>query len=117
VPAHYHASLGAVTAAFMAAAYLVAGPAGAADGWRAPRWQIALYGVGQVIFALGFAIGGAHGLGRKEYAAEQHVRSVGEYAGLIVMGLGGLVAVAGGVWFLVLIVRQMARWRRGPVAS
>ncbi len=114
VPAHYHASLGAVTAAFMAAAYLVVGPSGGRGGWRSPRWQLALYGVGQAVFALGFAIGGMHGLGRKEYAAEQHVRSAGEYAGLIVMGLGGLVAVAGGVWFLVLIVRGMARWLRDP---
>lgn len=114
VPAHYHAALGAVTAALMAAAHLVVGrPAGPA-AWRSPRWQLALYGVGQVIFAVGFAIGGAHGLGRKEYAAEQHVRSAGEYAGLIIMGLGGLVAVAGGVWFLVLIVRRMATWWRVP---
>lgn len=115
VPAHYHAALGAVTGAFMVAAYLVTrGPRDAAS-WRAPRRQVALYGVGQAVFALGFAIAGAHGLGRKEYAAEQHVRTLGEYVGLVVMGLGGLVAVAGGVWFLVLIVRRMLRsWRAQP---
>ncbi|BET66814.1 hypothetical protein ASA1KI_17320 [Opitutales bacterium ASA1] len=117
VPAHYHASLGAVTAAFMAVAYLVAGPGPAAKAWLGPRLQLVLYGAGQFVFALGFAIGGVHGLGRKEYATEQHVRSFGEHAGLIVMGVGGLVAVAGGVWFLVLVVRGMVRWRRGPVAS
>ncbi|MBE2216152.1 MAG: hypothetical protein IAE82_19920 [Opitutaceae bacterium] len=114
VPAHYHASLGAVTATLMAAAHLVVGRPAGRSGWRAPRWQLAVYGVGQVIFALGFALGGAHGLGRKEYAAEQHVRSLGEYAGLLIMGLGGLVAVVGGVWFLVLMVRGMARWLRRP---
>src|SRR5690606_18829571 len=104
VPAHYHASLGAVTVAFMTAAYFVCDivrrgrGAGVLSGgtWRAGRWQLALFGVGQTVFALGFAIGGVYGLGRKAYAAEQHVRSAGELTGLIVMGLGGLVAVAGG---------------------
>ena len=119
VPAHYHAALGAVTGALMIAAYLAASDPRVSDAlaWRAPRRQVVLYGVGQAVFALGFAIAGAHGLGRKEYADEQHVRTFGEYAGLIVMGLGGLVAVAGGVWFLVLIVRRMARaWSTAPAS-
>jgi hypothetical protein len=30
------------------------------------------------------------------------------------MGLGGLVAVVGGVFFLVLMVRCMAAWRAQP---
>ena len=120
VPAHYHASLGAVTVAFMTAAYFVCdavrrGNSGAAlsEGvWRAAKRQLALFGVGQTVFALGFAIGGAYGLGRKAYASEQHVRSAGEVCGLIVMGLGGLVAVAGGLWFLFLVLREMrGRWR------
>jgi hypothetical protein len=78
--------------------------------WCAARRQLALFGVGQAIFALGFAIGGAYGLGRKAYAAEQHVRSAGEVCGLLVMGVGGLVAVAGGLWFLFLVLREMRGW-------
>ena len=61
--------------------------------------------------ALGFALGGAYGLGRKTYVSEQHVRSLGEYFGLGVMGLGGLVATAGGLWFLFLMVREIRTWR------
>jgi len=114
VPAHYHASLGAVTVAFMTAAYFMCDALrpGAITPrlWRAARWQLAVFGVGQSIFALGFAIGGAYGLGRKAYAAEQHVRSAGEVCGLLVMGAGGLVAVAGGLWFLFMILREMRRW-------
>ena len=118
VPAHYHGSLGAVTAAFMTAAFLVcdiirrkAGRAPLADGvWQPARRQLALFGVGQSVFALGFAIGGAYGLGRKAYAAEQHVRSAGEVTGLIVMGLGGLAAAAAGLWFLFLVLREMRGW-------
>lgn len=122
VPAHYHASLGAVTVAFMSAAYFLCAAArrdsvslsGSERVWRAARRQLALFGVGQAIFALGFAIGGAYGLGRKAYAAEQHVRSAGEVCGLIVMGLGGLVAVAGGLWFLFLVLREMRGWWTAP---
>lgn len=124
VPAHYHASLGAVTLAFMTAAYLVcaalrpaAAPVGAAF-LRAGRRQLALFGVGQTVFALGFALGGIYGLGRKTYAGEQHVRGAGEIAGLIVMGTGGLVAVAGGLWFLFLVLREVRHWwTRGPAAA
>jgi len=124
VPAHYHASLGAVTVAFMTAAYFVCHhlrqtsgqPALGDRGWRSARRQLAVFGVGQSVFALGFAIGGAYGLGRKAYAAEQHVRSAGELTGLVVMGLGGLVAVAGGLWFLALVLRELRGWWRAPVA-
>lgn len=109
VPAHYHASLGGVTAAFMAAGYLIAAstrPAGLdAARWRAAGRQMLCFGVGQAVFALGFAFAGAHGAGRKAYASEQHVRSLGEQIGLGVMGLGGLVAAIGGIWFLVMMWR------------
>ena len=123
VPAHYHASLGGVTVALMTAAYLVAeavsGNRGVRPGlWRSAGRQLALFGSGQAVFVLGFAIGGAYGLGRKAYAAEQHVRSTGEYTGLIVMGIGGLVAVAGGLWFLFLLLREIRGWwPRGPRPS
>jgi hypothetical protein len=118
VPAHYHASLGAVTVAFMGAAYLVCAGVRRGRGraqpperwWRAARRQLALFGVGQTVFALGFALGGAYGLGRKAYAAEQQVRSAGEVGGLVVMGAGGLVAVAAGLWFLFLVLRELRGW-------
>ncbi len=123
VPAHYHAALGAVTVAFMTAAYLVCGAARppASAGPAFPRVsaqrQLIVFGIGQTVFALGFAIGGAYGLGRKAYAAEQHVRTTGELVGLSVMGIGGLVAAAAGIWFLSLVLREMRGWwRPAPLA-
>jgi cytochrome c oxidase subunit 1 len=118
IPAHYHASIGAVTVAFMTVAYLLLKPLGfALPGTRLARlipWQLCLFGFGQVIFAVGFALGGMHGLGRKAYATEQHIRSTGELVGLGVMGFGGLIAVAGGLLFLLLMVRARPSRRSAP---
>ncbi len=119
IPAHYHASLGGVTTAFMAAAYLMVAPL-RTDLRRfgaSARRQLACFGAGQSVFALGFAIGGVFGLARKAYAGEQQVRSLGEQTGLVVMGLGGLLAAAAGVWFLVLVVRPLCSRRRSSTGS
>ncbi len=114
VPGHYHCAIGAVTLALMAAAYdfsREASPRAAGASDRLIRWQLALFGGGQAVFGLGFALAGAFGLARKQYGAEQHVRSLGEYVGLGVMGLGGLVAVIGGLLFLAIMLRGLATWR------
>lgn len=120
IPAHYHAALGGVTVAFMAGAFLFAADAARRDGrgglcaafWGRARLQMFLFGGGQALFAVGFGIGGLYGLGRKEYGADQVVRGAGELAGLGLMGTGGLLAAAGGVLFLVLILREVFRWWR-----
>ena len=113
IPAHYHASIGAVTVAFMAVTYPLLGIAGK----RRYAWQPVIYGLGQFTFAVGFAFAGAHGTARKVYGAEQAGRSLGETVGLVVMGLGGLVAVAGGLMYLSFACRALhARWTsRNPV--
>ena len=107
IPAHYHASTGAVTIAFMATLYLVtegrASASGAALLRRFAPWQLLLFGGGQLLFALGFAVGGAHGMGRKEYGSEQVMYTTGEYVGVAMMGVGGIIAVIGGVSFLVIM--------------
>ncbi len=104
IPAHYHASIGGVTAAFMTVTY----PLLRAFGFAIPTrrlqrlaaWQPATYGVGQLIFASGFALAGIYGMSRKAYGAEQAGRGLGESIGLGVMGIGGLIAVVGGLLFL-----------------
>ena len=114
VPAHYHASIGGVTAAFMTLTYLLMGAFGFSIPTprlrRAAAWQPVVFGVGQMIFAGGFALAGAYGMTRKAYGAEQAARGAVESAGLAVMGIGGLLAVVGGVLFLGVVV---AIWRRG----
>jgi hypothetical protein len=112
VPAHYHASIGAVTAAFMAVSYQLfpifrlgsPGP----KALRLTRIQPLAFGLGQFVFAVGFGIAGAHGLARKTYGAEQ-IAGSGRTVGLVVMGIGGLVAVAAGLTFLAIAI---SAWRR-----
>ena len=117
IPAHYHASLGGITAALMAVAYLMFKSFGSSElekddsaKSRSGKRQLALYGIGQTIFVLGFAIGGVYGLGRKTYASEQVTRGFGEILGLSVMGIGGLVAAVAGIWFLVAAIRGLRAW-------
>lgn len=116
VPAHYHASIGAVTAAFMAFTWPLLERLGVSVGGgrlaRATAWQPVMFGVGQTVFAFGFALAGAHGMGRKLYGHEQQIRTWVETTGLAVMGLGGLVAIAAGLLFIGIV---MNAWLRATV--
>ncbi|MCP5068677.1 MAG: hypothetical protein GY946_19115 [bacterium] len=114
VPAHYHASIGGITAAFMTFCYLVLDGLGLGVDTprikRAASLQPVVYGIGQMVFAAGFAMAGAYGMSRKAYGAEQATRGLAESIGLGVMGFGGLIAVLGGVLFLVVVAIV---WGRG----
>jgi hypothetical protein len=117
VPAHYHAATGGVTVAFMATALVLVDALGAPLTLRLKRmaaWQPVLYGCGQFTFAIGFAVAGAHGMARKAYGAEQHVRTAGEYVGLVAMGVGGAIAVIAGALFLGIAI---AAWRKRLTAE
>ena len=107
IPAHYHASLGAITVAVMALTYAflkIPGWVPDKSWWkRCACWQPVVFGVGQVVFAAGFAISGWFGVDRKSYGSEQVIDSAGAFVGLATMGIGGLMAVAGGAGFIVLI--------------
>lgn len=113
IPAHYHASIGAVTAAFMAMTYRML-PAYSSQRQpvvpiRWERWQPVIFGAGQMVFAIGFALAGVHGAARKSYGVEQAARTGMETFGLTVMGIGGMVAVAGGLIFLWIVVAALRR--------
>jgi hypothetical protein len=112
IPAHYHAAIGAVTVAFMTIALMLLEPLGfplpSARWKKAARFQPALFGIGQVVFAVGFAVAGAHGMARKAYGSEQQIRGLADWLGLATMGIGGLIAIAGGLLFLALISAAVA---------
>lgn len=118
IPAHYHASIGAVTAAFMGTAWALRAPFGlrleSARVRALAAVQPAIFAVGQAVFALGFGLAGAAGMGRKIYGAEQHVRSATEWTGLALVGVGGLVAVLGGLVFIGIFIHSLRASRAAP---
>src|SRR5690606_12884460 len=79
-------------------------------GWRAPRGRAAvlqpwLYGIGQLLHIAGLVWSGGYGVQRKVAGSEQVLRSAGEIAGMGVMGAGGLLAIVGGLLFVVVVLR------------
>lgn len=71
-----------------------------------------------LVFAAGFALAGAHGMGRKIYGAEQAARGTAETLGLGMMGVGGFAAIAGGIMFLgVAGAAWISRIRVGPASE
>jgi len=110
VPAHYHGSIVGVTLAFMALVYCLLPALGyAAPVSRAAAWQPWLYGGGQLAHVLGLFWSGGYGIPRKVAGAAQVLRTPEETLAMALMGAGGLVAVAGGMLFLVIVLRAVAR--------
>jgi len=110
VPAHYHGSIVGVTLALMGLAYALAPRLGL--GRPAPRLatlQPLLYGGGQLLHVLGLVWSGGYGVQRKVAGSAQVLRTTQEVIGMGVMGIGGLIAVIGGVLFVVVIARSMLR--------
>jgi cytochrome c oxidase subunit I len=113
IPAHYHGCIVGVTLALMGVVYHLLPQL----GWRAPAGRLAvlqpwLYGLGQLLHIAGLVWSGGYGVQRKVAGAEQVLRSSGEIAGMGLMGLGGLLAIAGGLLFVVVVAGAMRRARR-----
>lgn len=101
IPAHYHCVIGAVTIAFMGLFYEIL-PAFNKTLWssRLAAVQPYLYSLGIVLFAVGLFIAGSHGVARKTYGGEQNLNSTAKFIGMSIMGIGGLVAISGGIAFV-----------------
>jgi len=108
IPAHYHGSIVGVTLALMGVVYFLLPRLGyAAPVSRLARVQPVFYAVGQALHILGLVWSGGYGVQRKVAGAEQVLRSTSEIAGMGVMGLGGLIAIIGGLLFVVVVIRAM----------
>jgi len=104
IPAHYHGSIVGVTLALMGIGYALLEPLGfARPPLRLATWQPLLYGGGQLLHIIGLVWSGGYGVQRKVAGSEQVLRTTGEMLGMGLMGLGGLVAIIGGLLFIVAI--------------
>jgi len=108
IPAHYHGCIVGVTLAMMGLVYHLLPRL----GYATPRGPMAvsqpyLYGLGQLMHIVGLVWSGGYGVQRKVAGADQVLRSAGEVFGMGLMGLGGVVAIAGGLLFVVVVWRSM----------
>ncbi len=110
IPAHYHGSIVGITLALMGLTYALLPRLGFTR--KLPRiatWQPVLYGVGQFLHIAGLVWSGGYGVQRKVAGAEQVLRTPSEVAGMALMGIGGLIAVIGGLVFAIVVLRTLRR--------
>lgn len=115
IPAHYHGCIVGVTLALMGLGYHLLPRLGYAQPVsRLATWQPYLYGIGQLLHIVGLVWSGGYGVQRKVAGSEQVLRSTQEIVGMGIMGLGGLIAIIGGILFLVVMLRAMLHSKSGP---
>jgi hypothetical protein len=107
VPAHYHGCIVGVTLALMGLTYLLLPRLGWGRPSRLANVQPYVYGLGQLLHIAGLVWSGGHGVQRKVAGAEQTLRTASETFGMGLMGAGGLIAVVGGILFVVVVARSM----------
>jgi len=113
IPAHYHGSTVGVTLAFMGLGYVLLPQLGFGEvKGRMARWQPYVYGGGQLIHVVGLAWSGGYGVQRKVAGAEQALTTLPQKLGMGMMGLGGLIAVIGGIMFVLVCLKVMVPRRR-----
>jgi heme/copper-type cytochrome/quinol oxidase subunit 1 len=113
IPAHYHGCIVGVTLALMGVTYHLLPRLGFAQpGQRLATLQPYIYGGGQMLHIVGLVWSGGYGVQRKVAGAEQVLHSNQEVAGMALMGLGGLIAIVGGLLFVVIVIAASARRAR-----
>lgn len=99
IPAHYHATIGAVTMAYMFMSYRLLNQRPLEEKLFARcLWT---YGVGQSLFASGMFVLGSFGIARKTYGSELQLEGISQHLGFGLMAVGGLGALTGGFLFAV----------------
>ncbi len=110
ITAHYHGTGGAISLAFMGLALHLL----PLLGYREPDLKLAtlmpyIYGAGQLLHIIGLLWSGGYGVQRKVAGAAQGLHGFAQTAGMGLMGLGGLIAVVGGIMFLLVVYKAMRR--------
>lgn len=112
IPAHYHGSIVGVTLALMGYAYVLMPQLGYSDvrQQKMAVWQPVIYGIGQLMHIGGLGYSGGYGVLRKTAVGNTEFATDIKIA-LGIMGLGGLLAIIGGLLFVVVMARASLRKR------
>lgn len=108
IPAHYHGAIGGITLAFTGIAYLLLPQFGYRNvaGWRLAYWQPYVYFCGMMMHVSGLAWSGGYGVLRKTPGVIANI-SPDVYAALGCMVTGGMVAIIGGLMFVIVMVKGL----------
>jgi heme/copper-type cytochrome/quinol oxidase subunit 1 len=118
IPAHYHGCIVGVTIAMMGVTYWLLPRLGfAAPSPRLATWQAWLYGGGQLMHIAGLVWSGGYGVQRKVADGAVVERSLEQVAGMGLMGLGGFVAIIGGMLFIAVVIVAVVRRPREPAPA
>lgn len=119
IPAHYHGSIVGVTLAFMGATYHLLPKLGFRPvSQRLAVWQAWVYCCGQLMHITGLAWSGGYGVQRKTAGAAQGLDSIERVISMGFMGLGGFIAIVGGILFLIVVFRSiLGRGKAGEASS
>lgn len=109
-PAHYHGVIAGVNLAVMGLfhAYILPALSQRSRNARATQAQILLFGVGQLIACIGLFLAGGYGAPRKTPSGAAGLVD-GAMVGMYLHGIGALIAVIGGVLFVVTLIGALTR--------
>jgi heme/copper-type cytochrome/quinol oxidase subunit 1 len=102
IPAHYHGSIVGVTLATMCLVYFLLEIRD--NLLKQAKIQSIIYSLGQIIHIFGLSWSGGYGVLRKDPTTALTIKAK---IAMGVMGIGGLVAIIGGLMFVVICVRRM----------
>ncbi|MES2984902.1 MAG: hypothetical protein V4735_06935 [Pseudomonadota bacterium] len=110
IPAHYHGMIVGITQALMGVAYVMLPRVGYAPvaATRLAFWQPIVYGAGQFMHIGGLAYCGGYGILRKTAGGFEHLAPDIKIA-LGIFGMGGLLAITGGILFVIVMLRARKR--------
>ena len=104
IPAHYHGSIVGISIAFMGFDYSILLSIGKNWGMKFATAQLYIITIGQIMHISGLAYAGDYGILRKSTNMEMVFKAK---VALGLMGGGGLLAIIGGLIFVVICARNL----------
>ena len=104
IPAHYHGSIVGISIAFMGFTYNFLQNSGKAWGMKFASAQIYTITIGQMLHIIGLAYAGDYGILRKSTNMEMVYKAK---LALGLMGSGGLLAIIGGLMFVIICGKNL----------
>jgi cytochrome c oxidase subunit 1 len=104
IPAHYHGSIVGITVLFMSYIYILINKNISIIDNKSAMRQIVIYSVGQIIHISALAYSGGYGALRKTPGVDLPVEAK---VAMGFMGLGGLLAIVGGLYFVYICTRSI----------